>query len=132
MKEGHSHSHGNHQLCRTLDRSCDAAPSKSGMRCNYLMMIIFSNSMTLTKKVIINEVYIGVYKSFAQVQSTRSSWRTERDTIGPQLLRVVFVRNGKRPFGMFCPNAQRWPKTGLGGGLISPRTKSSGAETKLP
>ncbi|GFO04415.1 histone-lysine N-methyltransferase SETMAR [Plakobranchus ocellatus] len=75
-------------------------------------MSVFPISITLIKQVITYKVCRGVtlYKSFVQERNTRSSRRTERDTVGPRLP-VVFAMNGKRRFSMFCPNAGKWPVT---------------------
>ncbi|GFO49852.1 hypothetical protein PoB_007635700 [Plakobranchus ocellatus] len=61
-------------------------------------MRVFSFSIKPTRQVIIYKVCRGVTlsKYFAQERNTRSSWRTERETIGPRPLRVVFA--GKRKF----------------------------------
>ncbi|GFN94433.1 RNA-directed DNA polymerase from [Plakobranchus ocellatus] len=48
----------------------------------------------------------------------------------PRLLPVVFAGSKKRRFNMFCSNGGKWPVTALADGLISPRTKSSGAVTE--
>ncbi|GFO04997.1 hypothetical protein PoB_003150200 [Plakobranchus ocellatus] len=89
--------------------------------------------MTLTKQVTTFKVcrVVTLHKSFAQDRNTRSFWRTERDMVGLQLLRIVFVGNGKRRSCIFCPNAGRWPMTALEGGLIRPRTKSSDTVIEL-
>ncbi|GFO18888.1 hypothetical protein PoB_004539300 [Plakobranchus ocellatus] len=120
---------------RTPGRSCDAAPPSSGVRRSYLMMNVFPISIKTIREMTSYKICRGVvlYKSFAQVRNTRSSWRTERDTVGLlQLLRVVFVGNRKRRFSMFCPIAGKWLVTALEGGSIRPRTKSSGAVIELP
>ncbi|GFO38113.1 hypothetical protein PoB_006461800 [Plakobranchus ocellatus] len=81
------------------------------------------------RQVIIYKVYQGVTldKSFVQERGTRSSWRTERDTVGPRLLPVFFVGNGTKRLRMSCPNAGKWLVTPPVDDPPCPRTKSSGA-----
>ncbi|GFO23586.1 hypothetical protein PoB_005009100 [Plakobranchus ocellatus] len=52
-------------------------------------MSVFPISMKSTRQVSFYTVCRGVTldKSFVQERNTRSSWRTERYTVGPQVLR---------------------------------------------
>ncbi|GFN83515.1 hypothetical protein PoB_001002100 [Plakobranchus ocellatus] len=85
-------------LYQTLGRSCNATPPSSGVPLSYLMMNDSPVSMKPIKQVIIYKICQGVtlYKSFVQKRGTRCSWRTERDTVGPRLLPVVFVGYWKK------------------------------------
>ncbi|GFN89827.1 hypothetical protein PoB_001633300 [Plakobranchus ocellatus] len=76
---------------------CNAAPPGSGVRRSYLMMNDSPIFMKPTRRVIIYKVCPGVtlYKSFVQERNTRSSWRTERDTVGPRLLLLSLRGTGR-------------------------------------
>ncbi|GFN82770.1 hypothetical protein PoB_000927600 [Plakobranchus ocellatus] len=82
----------------------------------YLMMNDSPVSMKPTRRVIIYKVCQGVtlYKSFVHERGTRSSWLTERDTVGPRLLPVVFAGKGKKHVLSECREVvddrpRRWP-----------------------
>ncbi|GFO10948.1 hypothetical protein PoB_003745300 [Plakobranchus ocellatus] len=82
----------------------------------------FPDFVKPTRQVTTYKVCAGMtqYKSFVQERNTHSSCRTKRDTIGLSRLRVVFARNGKRRFCMFCPSVGRCSVTTPEGGLTSP------------
>ncbi|GFO07860.1 hypothetical protein PoB_003436500 [Plakobranchus ocellatus] len=93
----------------------------------------FYISMKPTRQVIIYSLpKSDAVQIFRAERNTRSSWRTERDTVGPRLLPLVFAGNRKKRLRMSYPSAGKWSVTAPVDGPPSPRTKSSGAVIELP
>ncbi|GFO25556.1 hypothetical protein PoB_005206100 [Plakobranchus ocellatus] len=102
--------------------------------CELVVVQLGYNDRALTRQMITYMVYFGVtlYRFFVQDRNTRSSWRTERDTVGQQLLPVVFFAEREETVLHVLSECRKMADDRPRGGPISPRKKSSGAEIELP